>query len=318
MNCEKYAQLINDLVEGELDLQTAELVNLHIFACPNCETELENLSREKEIYAPFLFEIEPPNNLSARFQAKLETVEQEKFISLSFYNRFSNFFGTQFFKPILVCAIVLFVFGFGYFGLRNLVNNSEQTKAMPSVSSENKVFEGKSSGIVPPEITKAETVLWKRMVNVSQTKPEQVDAKPKANEVLSKKPFVRKNKPQNLKNETAINLQEIQVFQIRTATQLEKVEMLFRSFRNARFIEESEEYDIAYEKQRAERLLETNIKLRQQSEIYGTILENEMLSKVEPYLLEISNLDANPTQEEVLEIKQRIKNQNLIAGLQGF
>lgn len=322
MSCEKYAQLINDLVEGELDLQTAGRVNLHIFACESCEAELEMLRSEKENYAHFLFEIEPPSDLSTQFQAKLESFDQAKSVlpevSYGFYDRFSNLFSIRFFKPILTGAAVLFVIGFGYFWLRNLEKDSEQSKVVPSINSANTAFEEKSEIIFPPETAKAKIVSPKKITTVSITKSEPIIAQQKANEALIKKPFVRKNKPQNLKIETAINLNEFQDFRIKTATQLEKVEMLFRSFRNARFIEEREEYDIAYEKQQAERLLESNIRLRRQSENYGTILENEMLGKVEPYLLEISNLDANPTQEEVLEIKQRIKNQNLIAGLQGF
>lgn len=306
MNCEKYANLINDLVEGELDLQTAEELNLHIFACETCEAEFEILSREKEIYTHFLFEIEPPNDLSTRFQANLQAVEQKKF-AFGFYGQFSNLFSVRFFKPILAGAIVLFIFG--YFGLRN----SEQTKLSSAVSAESIAFEVKTPSSATPEIAKVKTVPPKRMEKISLTKSE-----PKANEVLIKKPFVRQNKSQNLNSETAKSLEEFQVFQIETSAQLEKVEMLFRSFRNARFVEDREEYDVDYEKQQAKKLLETNMRLRRKSEKYGTILENEMLSKVEPYLLEISNLSANPTQEEVLEIKQRIKNQNLIAGLQGF
>ena len=43
-----------------------------------------------------------------------------------------------------------------------------------------------------------------------------------------------------------------------------------------------------------------------------------MLSKVEPYLLDIANLNNNPLPAEILDIKERVKNQSIIASLQTY
>ncbi len=102
------------------------------------------------------------------------------------------------------------------------------------------------------------------------------------------------------------------------AKQIEKIELLLRSFRNARTVDGGEVFDISYEKQRAKKLLEMNAQLKRIAENYGALYAEEILLQVEPYLLEISNLEINPSLNKVLDIKERVKSQNLIASLQAY
>jgi hypothetical protein len=83
-------------------------------------------------------------------------------------------------------------------------------------------------------------------------------------------------------------------------------------------VDGGEVFDISYEKQRAKKLLEMNAQLKRIAENYGALYAEEILLQVEPYLLEISNLEINPSLNKVLDIKERVKSQNLIASLQAY
>lgn len=321
MNCEKYLNLINDLVEGELDPQTAEQINLHIFACESCEAEFETLNREKEIYAHFLFDIEPPKDSAKIFQAKLESLDQDKIVpSVSLERKVSNLFGFLSLKPLFAGAIVLVVFGFGYFLMKTALPETEKTFVSESETSTISPLEVEKkdfSETSPREIAEIKNVSSKAVKTKFEVKPRTgASGKPSFKKDLMCEKTAAENRV--LPKEKDSEIKEIRVFELETAKQIEKVEMLLRSFRNARYAEDRAEYDVAYEKEQARKLLENNVRLRRQSEIYGTLMTSEILSKVEPYLLEISNLTPNASDAEVLEIKQRVRNQNIIAGLQGF
>ncbi|HEY0457618.1 MAG TPA: zf-HC2 domain-containing protein, partial [Pyrinomonadaceae bacterium] len=77
MTCEKYFDLIDDLLEDELDEHTTEQVESHVFACQECRKRYETRWRAKEIYSQYLFDVEPPLNSWINFQARL-VEENEK------------------------------------------------------------------------------------------------------------------------------------------------------------------------------------------------------------------------------------------------
>jgi anti-sigma factor RsiW len=113
--CEKYSGSIEDLIEGELDEQKAGRVESHVFECPKCRKQYETLRREKEIYAHYLFDAEPPKDLWTNFEARL-AAEKEKASnfaadkSANDSRRRINIFGFWRLSPASVAfAVLLFV-----------------------------------------------------------------------------------------------------------------------------------------------------------------------------------------------------------------
>ncbi len=128
MKCEKYLNLIDDLVEGDLDEQNARQVNLHIFTCRDCEYHYETLKQERQMYEQH-FEIESSTQLWTEFQTKLKVTKANNIVKSSniFVRLFdwkSNIFERLKLTPVLACAALLFIFGIS-FGLLNFLPNNE-------------------------------------------------------------------------------------------------------------------------------------------------------------------------------------------------
>lgn len=328
MNCEKYLHLLDDLVEGELDEPTREQVDLHIFACSECASHFERLKKEKQLYSRYLFEIEPPKALWVKFQNKLEADQQQTILaaqkSFPVFEWTAKILGFLRLDPALTIAgaLVLFAVGVGFFfsffaderGVENGGLAPIQVM-LPGIPENGALFtpSGNQNNDLAKDKGKAEN---------SKNKAPNPSSKPFA---IKQKETIKTQPKKDisaeftyLAKEEQMQILEIKALETETAQQMEKIELLLRSFRNARLAEGSEQFDIAYEKQQARKLLAKNIELRQKSESYGTLFTEEMLSRVEPYLLDIANLDSNPSLAQVLEIKERVKNQNIIASLQSF
>lgn len=95
-----------------------------------------------------------------------------------------------------------------------------------------------------------------------------------------------------------------------TTRHFEQAQLLLRSFRNA---DANEALD--YEKRQSRSLLYQNILLRRDAEAKGNLPAEEVLGALEPLLLDIANLPAKPSRDDVQNIKERIARQEMIAVL---
>lgn len=354
MNCRKYLQLIEDLAEGELDEPIARQVDAHISACPQCGEQYEKLEREKTIYAHYLFDAEPPPQLWTNFEARLEAEKAKTAFVNKIPARAApqkrNVFNFLRLFPALAGATLLLAFGIGFGWLKYAAletgddKHAAKTELHVSQLSPNLASADKSATTDSPkkindgatgigrknnslaakrESLKAKNVRAAANVELVAAQSAKIERRIISNVVESEKQTAlatlaarnpaRKNRlseAERLQNARLKNLEKEIVGQI------EKVEMLLRSFRNARALERVETFDVEYEREQARRLLEKNARLRRDAEGYGILDAEELLGKIEPYLLDIANLESNPAPDKVLDIKERVKNQNVIASLQ--
>jgi hypothetical protein len=100
-----------------------------------------------------------------------------------------------------------------------------------------------------------------------------------------------------------------------TSKHFERAQMLLRAFRNAP-ASGNTTFDLAYEKKRARHLLYETIVMRREAETRGDWPMEEVLSNLEPLLLDIANLPQRPTTDDVTPIRERMQKQEIVAKLQ--
>jgi hypothetical protein len=99
-----------------------------------------------------------------------------------------------------------------------------------------------------------------------------------------------------------------------TSRHVERVQLLLRSFRNSQLV--GNQSELAFEKKLSRDLLSQNIFLRRNAEAAGDVPTAELLSNVEPLLLDIANMDQRPTSDDVSLIRDRIEKKDIVAALQ--
>ena len=108
------------------------------------------------------------------------------------------------------------------------------------------------------------------------------------------------------------------IFDAGMVRHFEKAQMLLRSFRNADTTTRGFAADLDHEKRQSKSLLYQNILLRRDAENTGNLPAEEVLSSLEPVLLDISNLPDRPSFDEVRSIRDRIHKKEIIGVLQVY
>lgn len=101
-----------------------------------------------------------------------------------------------------------------------------------------------------------------------------------------------------------------------TAMHAERIEVLFRSFRNAPVGGDTTGRDLAYDRKQSRELLTDNALLRQAADRNGDIQAKALLDSVEPLLIDIATLGDNATPDDVRAIQDRIQRKEIVSDLQ--
>jgi hypothetical protein len=307
-DCEKYFGSIEELIEAELDQRATQETELHVLACKQCGKQYERLRLEREIYAQYLFNVEPPRESWIDFQGRLnsENGKAPSGVSAGLPSRRRRIFVLGFSPAWGVFAGLSLIVGISliWWKAASVVESGHKyvtASGGHGSQSAPRTSENDLDGIALPrngEQTSNNLPL--------KTKYEAADGK--------------RGKSASIITSTEVKRLSSQTQDLdkKIAGQVENVELLLRSFRNARTTESFETYDVDYEKTRARKLLGINAQLRREAENYGISYTPELLSRIEPYLLDIANLESNPAPSKILDIKERVVNQNIIASLQVY
>jgi hypothetical protein len=103
--------------------------------------------------------------------------------------------------------------------------------------------------------------------------------------------------------------------ELRVAEHVESIELLLRSFRNARPIGGESAPDVSFEKALARKMIGQNNRLRYEAILSGELPVGDLLGSAEPFLLEIANLPENPSEDQTLSIRRLLKENGIISEL---
>lgn len=101
------------------------------------------------------------------------------------------------------------------------------------------------------------------------------------------------------------------------ARHVERAQMLLRSIKNVR-ASEVNDADIAYEKTLSRKLLAENATLQLEAEVKGDKETKQVLDRIEPFLLDIANMGDKPSREEVRSIRERVRQNEIVAALEVY
>ncbi len=103
--------------------------------------------------------------------------------------------------------------------------------------------------------------------------------------------------------------------EVRIAEHVESIEMLLRSFRNARAVGGESAPDVSFERALARKVIGQNNRLRHEAIVKGDLSVEYLLGSAEPFLLDIANLPENPSEDQTQTIRRLLKENGIISEL---
>ncbi|HEX8565811.1 MAG TPA: hypothetical protein VF648_09075 [Pyrinomonadaceae bacterium] len=345
MNCEECLIVAEEYLEEELDLQFAEPAFSHIAECSECCQAYAYLQQERKAFSTYMVGVESSPIIRTRL---ISEIRREQTIAnapqlKSLHSRMFSIFQSLRFNHVLVgsLAILLIVGGAGFLmsslsdktnpGSRDSITLAQRTdtEQLPgeiihmvrpdeavdhrsdSRTGENKNTSGKSetgvnnsNKISPPSSQEKHFLMPSGQTTKFPRRQSEGEVGAKVNAERKLKAVVSStaNQTDNLERETS--------------KQVERAQLLLRSFRNTPLLDNVQAYDVSYDKREAQKLLQNNIVLRNKAEILGNIEIEAVLAELEPYLMDIANLTDYSPIEQVRAIKGRIRSEEIVASLQ--
>jgi hypothetical protein len=294
MNC-SFTEKISLLIDGELSPVEAREVESHLLSCAQCaEARADFLNLRSQISS---FEASLPPVVQNRALAKiLVSGGRKKAASgLGFGWRWNWGYSAAALASIAIMALIIGVIS--YRAPEEVAIQSPAPVPSPTVE---RSPEAKPS----PEAESPKTEKNDKESEAPQPKPTPV-----------RRPLHREPKP----GEQFASIPELirpADAQTMTALHFEKAETLLRAFRNVQLDDADAASEVDYERKRAKQLVYQNMMLRREADASGDIQIASLLENLEPILLDIANLPAQPDDDSVRAIRERVERKNIVALLQ--
>ncbi len=354
MICEDRLMSLEEYVDGELDEQAARRVASHVAVCKWCASSCEALRREQGVFALYRSEVDLnlPSWTAVRARINHETINTARSSRARLRSWFAGVLNVPLAGPALTTAALALILIGAVAGSVRFLNSTDDALEHMRVDSSNgddvdtngsQVSSKSSKGAADqhPDLVVSNPATVSKVsnntgANEHRSLPKALEARlelsrrrtglragPKEGLLTAPAPGVElvstaaRNANYNPLSDTAtVERQFTDDAGANTARHVEQAQTVLRSFRNARPGAKGFNPDIAYEKQRSQKLLYRNIVLRREAASAGNLPVEMLLNSLEPILIDIANLPDHPARDDVRSIRERVEKKKLIAMLQ--
>lgn len=294
--CSKIKDSLIDVVFDEIEEDRKRALMVEVNACAGCLALYREMTETLEVFDQVAEDAMPQDlfwpGYEKRLAAKLDAETKparSKVVRLWNLQRLSA-------TPLAIAAsLLLAALSFGLW--LALSDRGHESVTQPQ-----------AKAIDPPRAEETQTPPPQK---TDPVKPKQKPAKNnKTPRKQTVKPDVKAASP--LRDHPA----QIALIDAKAAEYIENAELLLRSFRNARPAAGEMVIDISFEKKLAREMLDQNSTLRRDAQSIGHQSVEELLSSLEPFLLDIANLPDIASQDEISAIRSVLGESNIITDLQ--
>lgn len=341
MRCDECLPLLDEYVCGELSGPTAARVSAHLTACETCAGERASLTRERSFYERCA--VSAPPSLWASVSRRIEEEETPRAHEGAAVPRARPWyiFGEWLPRPrvafgaaaVAVALAVITSWALFRAGRHPAVVQSQDRVAVTGGApvAEAPHTDGARAPDRPRQDTARETqplVVAGRVETGGGTggAPPRVAAVRRASR-RSAPPGARRDTSPTTSVTSGPGTEETtarpraavaEVIYDETARHIGRAQMLLRSLKNGQPSEGGAGFDLAYERRFSRELLGRNILLRREAQSDGDEATARLLGQLEPFLLDIANLDEMAASAQVRSISERVRREGIIARLRLF
>lgn len=305
MKCETCLSLLEEYLDGELVREDVETVESHLVTCAECKSEFAALSAEQEMFARYDRELEVPQSLWTSVAAEIIPagygVKPEAAPGL--FARLASLFQFPSVSFAGAVAVLLLALLAGAIYLFMKQSGPQQFTAGDNA---------------PKKVESPVPVSPDHELQLAGN-PEQKTARPEVEQKLpgSKHSPARVQGRRSLIDPSDVIAADLgpDLEEQDTVKHIEQTQNLLRSIRNVNTSESDDDVDVSYDKALSRRLLNENIVLRRDAEMRGKYPTKEVLTDLEPLLIDIANLPDKAKPEEVRVIKERVEKTEIVAAL---